>query len=208
MDKEEKGRWSMARNFRRRGWRREHELHTAVSARSALSLLLGLLGRANDLLTHRTVHIAAPMLFRQGRSDSFDTFNYPFYERKEKKKRKRPRPLFLNFANKLSSLHLSSSTNCEMNPSIFFARFLPSLPLPFPRRFINDNGRDFGRGFLNRPLRNGVTSTVTWLNCPERGDQLCNERRYKIPAPAFSLLLLITDQPRRMLFVERICLNH
>lgn len=56
MDKEEKGRWSMARNFRRSGWRREHELHTAVSARSALSLLLGLLGRANDLLTHRTVH--------------------------------------------------------------------------------------------------------------------------------------------------------
>lgn len=55
-------------NFRRRVAPRERELHT-VHARSTLSLLVDPRRRANDLLTHRTVHQAPPRLIaaRQGR---------------------------------------------------------------------------------------------------------------------------------------------
>lgn len=76
----------MARNFRRSGWQREHELHTAVSARSALSLLHG---RANDLLTPSNRSLRhSTVLFRQGRSTSIVRYVQLSFLRKKKKKEK------------------------------------------------------------------------------------------------------------------------
>lgn len=75
----------MARNFRRSGWQRERELHTAVSARSALSLLHG---RANDLLTHRTVLSTTPLRAIPARTFYIDcSIRSIIYKKKKGKER-------------------------------------------------------------------------------------------------------------------------
>lgn len=154
MDKEEKGRWSMARNFRRSGWRREHELHTAVSARSALSLLLGLLGRANDLLTHRTVH--SPLRCYSAKDVPTRSILVQLSPSTKKKKEKIATIFFLKwFANNsvLSISHrplIARSSSDILRPIPSFASSSFSLPVDSSTTMAGD----FGRGYLNRPLRN------------------------------------------------------